>query len=68
MQGHISELTGLNFVMSTPYEFAAVVNSYLHIPNFERTIGYIIDFALTIPATFQLTSEEIFVGSCLVFW
>jgi hypothetical protein len=66
IQAHISELTGLNFVMSTPYEFVSVVNGHLNILNFERTIGYLIDFALTIPDTSKFSSEEIFVACCLV--
>jgi hypothetical protein len=54
--------------MSTPYEFASVVNHHVHILNFERTIGYMIDFALTIQTTFKFSAEEIFVGCCLAFW
>lgn len=68
IQQQIFQLTGSNFIMSTPYEFASVVKNEVGFFNFERTIGYIIDFALTIPETSKLTSEEIFVGCCLVMW
>ena len=68
IQEDISQLTGVNFVMSTPYEFASVVNHHVHILNFERTIGYLIEFALTIQTAFKFSAEEIFVGCCLAFW
>jgi hypothetical protein len=45
-----------------------VVREYVAHPNFERTVGYIIDYALTISDTSKLSSEEIFVGCCLVMW
>jgi hypothetical protein len=57
IQAKISQLTGVNFVMSTPYEFASVVNSHVNMLHFEPTIGRMIDFALTIRTAFKYSAE-----------
>jgi hypothetical protein len=68
IENRILYLTGSDFCISTPYDFITIVKDSISSINFENTVSYLIDFCLTIPETSQLTSEEIFVGCCLVLY
>lgn len=52
--------------LSTPFEFAEAVSGQLTVSSFASLLECLIDFALTVPETSQLSSEEIFVGCCLL--
>lgn len=52
--------------VSTPFDFADAISGELTTPSFASLLDCLIDFALTVPETAQLSSEEIFVGCCLL--
>jgi type III secretory pathway component EscU len=52
--------------VSTPFDFAEAIAGHLTASSFANLLDCLIDFALTVPETAQLSSEEIFVGCCLL--
>lgn len=52
--------------VSTPFDFADAISGHLTLSSFGGLLECLIDFALTVPETAQLSSEEIFVGCCLL--
>lgn len=52
--------------VSTPFDYADAVAGLFTVSSFANLLDCLIDFALTVPETAQLSSEEIFVGCCLL--
>lgn len=59
-------LLGAEGKVSTPFDFAYIMSGHLSTSSYLGLLDYLIEFALTVPETAQLSSEEIFVGCCLV--
>lgn len=66
IQQRVLALLGQDFRISTPYEFAQAVGSEAGLADFEKAVGCLIDFCLTLEEANALSSEEIFVGCCLL--
>jgi hypothetical protein len=66
LEACLSLLLGPDGKLSTPFDFAGVIATQLSASSFEGLLDCLIEFALTVPETAQLSSEEIFVGCCLL--